>query len=335
VTLNCSACHARTDAPLCAICTKRLEEVIAELPADLHDLQAVAARQAAGPLGLGPGEQWDGKPTDDALEVTPWPFAPGAADLRWVARNTLTTWTRHLIESGRATDLPAATAPREFYVERNRMHIFTSPPTLSLPSISRWLLANLDAIRQDDAAGDIYDELVSLHTAMDLAILGRPGLDEFYGLCDAIDVRVVPLVIIGPRCYGFTCPHESCATVRNDAGTLTTKVGQCGAQLHGRNDDAEIQCQACGVKYLTADRKAAMREKLPDKLGTIREVAGALTSLDRPVTEAAIDSAVRRNHIPERGRNGQGHRLVRVGDVEAYLERQAQRTSHRQDRMSA
>lgn len=103
---QCQVCGAKTDGWLCKPCVGQVERAIGDIPADIDDLEAVATRQARGPLGLGdPLRQWDGPFEVGSLGDKPWEFAPGAADQLWVIGNTLSTWIRHLCES-RAIDIP-------------------------------------------------------------------------------------------------------------------------------------------------------------------------------------------------------------------------------------
>jgi hypothetical protein len=345
IKLLCDVCDAGTDARLCLGCTAELEQALAELPADLTDLQAVATLQAAGPMGLGdPRRQWEGRPTADALDVMPWVFAPGASDLIWTAANTLTTWVRHLCES-RGLEVPPVnggySSVRRFGIVRNRacwltVRVFAPYASQPLGPIATWLLANLNAIRQDEAAAQIHDEITWLHQSMDAAIVGRAGLEEFYGRCESPDVRVRPArpvaAPIGPRCYGLTsCGHGSCDEIR-DAETghpLVTVLGRCNADLYAEPDADVIECRACGVGYTAAERKKAVREQGRDTIGTVSEVVAALTKLGRAVHVETVNSAIRRGRIQVRGLNGHSHRLVRVGDVEAYLDETAARVAER------
>lgn len=342
--IQCRVCGSNGDAPLCKACTAIMCRAIKELPTDLADLQLVASRQVVGPLGLGRGRQWDGPFAEGSLGDAPWEFAPGPADQVWALRNTVTTWARHLIETHKldgparrpARPLPA-TYRRVLTVHRNRAVLIEEVATwaeqawpLTIADICRWLIDNVASIRRDEAAAVIYDELVGLHDENEAWIIGNVNRDEFYGTCDSPDIRFDSRHPAGPTCPGLTdCVHHSCGVIRQREPILVARASTCGVQLHGPADAATVKCQACGVEYRTADRKAKMREALPDKLGTISEVAGALTQLDAPVSVEALNSAVRRGHIPVRGLDPNRHRLVRVGDVEAYLAHQAERSEKR------
>jgi hypothetical protein len=280
---NCQVCDAQTSAFLCARCTAEIERALAELPADLTDLQAVATRQAAGPLGLGdPARQWDGPRQDGALGDAGWVFAPGAADQLWVVGNTVTTWARHLASS-RGVELPAWVA--------------------DALTASRWLLSSLDAIRHDEAAAQIHDEITSLPVENRRWIMPPPPEEEFHGLCDAADVAA-----------------------ELEGQDVRLSVGRCGTQLWSREQAQRIDCPVCGASYTRAERQASMLTELVDTLGTVRQVASTLTTLGRPVTDKQIRNMLGRGLIAARGREPI---MVRVGDVLDQREKMLRRAGKR------
>lgn len=302
--IDCAVCGAAADAYLCRRCTAEVERALAELPADLADLQAVASRQAAGPLGLGHGhycERADPRAAWQSLDAPtdePWVFAAGAADQLWAVGNTLSTWIRHLAES-RGIEPPRAsrgiwTTRRRLRIARNRAQLRTE--RVFIPSTDQpvavliaWLLSNLDSIRLDEAAEQIHDELTSLPVENRKWIFGKPPAEEFYGLCDAADVRA-----------------------DLDGDHVTPRVSTCGTKLWGAREAKRIDCPVCGASYSRAERHASMLTGLADTLGTVRQVASTLTTLGKPVTVDQINRWVKRGLITERGARP---RMVRVGDV--------------------
>jgi hypothetical protein len=301
---SCRVCDADTNAYLCKVCARELEKALAELPSDLVDLQAVATRQASGPLGLGVGHYGQRDDTDgpwltiDAAADDPWVFAPAASDQLWVIGNTLSTWIRHLCES---RGLQPPIAPRGLWITRRQLIVlrnrwgsriwreFVPSADQPLADLAVWLVAHIDTIRHDEAAGEIHDEITGMQAENARWILGRPPADEFYGLCDLPDVRV-----------------------EIDGGELRPVVSTCGAKIFGAIDAKRIDCPACGASYSRAERHESMVAELADSLGTIRQVAATLTKLGRAVTGKQIEGWLRRGLISDRG----GHpRLVRVGDV--------------------
>lgn len=329
IKITCGVCGGACQGFLCRRCLAEIERALGDLPADLVDLQAVATRQAHGPLGLGAGHMLeggrDGRPavaigdaTSDALGDAGWVFAWAAADQLWVIGVTLSTWIRHLCEQ-RGLQPPRAsrgtyTTHRGLRVERNRMQVrtwrvFHPSPDQPVSPLIAWLLRNLDAVAQDEAAVQLHDEITSLPVANQRYILGRAPADEFYGLCDEPDVRV-----------------------EQDGPTLTPRVGRCGTQLFGPRDAKQVDCPVCGASYTREQRHDSMVRELTDTLGTVRQVASTLTTLGRPVTIGQIDGWLRRGLIVSRGGTP---RLVRVGDV---LDRRAamrKRRTTRRERMSA
>ena len=343
---TCTNCHRPSpDAMLCWTCTRTLEQAIAELPADLRDLQLVDTRQAAGPLGVNWYRQWDGPFEEGSLGDAPWEFAPGPNDQIWCTANTVSTWVRHLCES-RGLQPPTATrgkwlAHRRLVIRRNRAdwltgRVWIPSPEQPITLLVHWLLAHIDSIRQDEAAAQILDEFTGLHEQNERWILGRSGLEVFAGRCDATQV-------------GFT-PVQRLVIERNRAGwrdDLAPVVVTCGANLFGHDGEDELRCRYCGTRYKLADRLADMQQRqIDDQLARAHVIADALTTLERPLGRDLLrkwiqrDSArpaaqhgpacvqckhdtcraIRRPPIHPQGVDDDGHRLYRVGDIRARLD---------------
>lgn len=350
----CVVCSATTDAMLCWSCTVELERVIAELPGELEDLQRAATRQVSAPMGLGRGRQWDepprgpivgsdGRPLPAALRsrhgqialpATPWPFAPGPADQLWAARNTMTTWARHLLEAcgldpavveqpcligptcpphrhnrGRLSGVPFC--DRDCVATRcgheTCAEIRSTPERPAPLDVPRWLLANLDAIRLDEAAAEIHADLFGLHDENLRWIVGDAPADVYAGTCDASDVRVAVV-----------------------DGVVTPTVGTCGADLYGRDGDSKVSCPHCGARYPIAEHKAKLREAVDDQWARPQTIADSLTTLDEPVNSATLRKWIERDAklgrrtvdypvILQRGIDDDAHPLYHVGDVRARL----------------
>lgn len=345
MTIPCRVCSANTDANLCWACTSEIQQVLAELPADLEDLQRAATRQVSAPAGLGdPRRQWnepagapvlgrDGTPLpaylrstygQTALPNTPWPYATGPADQLWAARNTITTWARHLLES-RGIDAPDAlvssrqSGPVCEPHRHNRGRVegdqcpvdcarsrceHASCAEIRRPlapreawNVPRWLLGQLEAIRLDEAAAQIHEELLAMRDDNALWTIGQSVADLYAGTCDAPDVRVVVV-----------------------DGLLTPTVGVCGVHMYVHEDDATVKCHACGAVYPMDDRREALLDRLDDQLDNVRHVADGLRRMGLDVTVDKIDGWLRRGTITDHGQDAAGHRLVRVGEVRAHAE---------------
>lgn len=338
--IECKVCGALNDAWLCKPCTAELEQHIAELPAAIHGLRAVETRQAAGPLRVNRYRRWEPSHTAakdyreipaalrsryevKSLPETPWPYSPNAVDQLWVIDHTVTSWARHLAES-RGVELPAP-------IEIQRRFAVTSAGVAQVvrrdnpdqtATLIAWLLSNLEAIRFDEAAPEIHAEFAGLADDNALAIFGQADQSEFYGLCDAVGVAPNFPTFAGPTCTALSgiCGHDSCALIhRIEFDYIGAKAVVCGQQLHAADGDEIVRCASCGQVYPTKTRRKAMLEGLDDKLGTIREVAGSLTTLDHPVSVDMINNAITRRQIATYGVGAHG-KLVRVGEVRAYLE---------------
>lgn len=336
----CHVCAGRTPGTnLCRACTRVLEQAVAELPADLRDLQLVATRQATGPLGVNRYRQWDGPFENGSLGDAPWDYAPGPDDQIWALRNTVTTWVRHLCESRGITPPTPRTRiiERRLVIVRNRAHLTTVVAYGALiEQLAGWLLANLSAIAQDEAAAQIHDELTGLHEQNERWILGRRGLEVFAGRCDATQIAFEHR----PRFY----VERNRMHVEWDA--LYPLARPCGANLFGHDGEDDLRCPACGMTYRLAERLATMhRTQIDDQLARAFIIADALTTLERPLGRdrlrkwverdahrpAAQDGpaclecdhptcrAIRRPPIHARGMDDDGHPLYRIGDVRRRL----------------
>lgn len=304
------------------------------MPRDLADLQAVATRQAVGPLGLGdPARQWDGPFERGALGDARWEFAPGAADQIWAAANTLGTWVRHLTES-RGLKAPIARRGRfehhrSLVIERNRAQwfrwrTFVPAPEQPIGTLVDWLLTNIESIRLDEAAKAIHDEIIGLHEENLRWSLGRSGADVFAGNCDATQV-------------GFELVD----------GALQPVAATCGVALYGREDEADVRCSACGTRYPLQARLDEIHDrKINDQLARASTIASALSTFEAMLPQERLrkwiqrDSlrdpaqegpacancrhstcvTIRRPPIQARGTDDDGFPLYRFGDVRRRLQ---------------
>lgn len=303
---QCVVCGARTDLALCFGCADQIVGALNDLPGDLIDLEAVATRQARGPMGMGdPEREWrpdKGEPRSPfALVSTPWPFAPGAADMMWVVQNTVSTWWRHIRES-RGVHIPKGPACAEC------IH-FTCLLIRHRNDPRALLIDCIDSIRVDVAAHQLHDEITSLSRRIDSAVVGRRAADQFLGSCDLADVRV-----------DF-----------DNAGNLRPRLGTCGADLYAREGDREVECSMCGAVYDVTQRKKELAEKVDDQWARPHVIANGLTSLEEPVRPETLRKWIERGHVKQVGMDDDGHALYRVGDVRVRIalarQRQADRAS--------
>lgn len=302
---ECQVCQAEIDgAYLCPRCIEDIERALGDIAGDLDDLEAVATRQARGPLGLGSSDHFIayedgfavpiGGYADGSLGDSGWVYAPGASDLIDAIDNTVTTWARHLCES-RGIELPG-------WVR-------------TTVDASRWLMLSRAAIAQDEWAAQIHDELTSIPHAVTKAVIGR-GPQVFAGRCDAEQMRIV---------------HQIVAVERNRAvradRLLPVSVPGCGAFLHGYEGEPGLTCEGCGASYSLAERRKALLSsgELDDAWLPLRQLVEAFTELDYPVNLDTLKTWVQRDKRPrsitERpllrqvGIDDDGVALYRAGDV--------------------
>jgi hypothetical protein len=298
--MSCDVCGGKSDAYLCRGCLEQIEGALIDLPGDLDDLEAVMSRQARGPMGLGdPEREWHPSQAESselpawlrslqgpiALPCTPWPIAPGAADLRWAVWNTLTTWWRHLAESRR---FRTPTGPA-----CNRCRHWSCAMIRDRGDARALLLLNVDSLALDEAASAAHDELTWLHRAIDRATVGHREPDVYAGRCDLADVRVS----------------------QDEDGALRPEVATCGADLYARKDDHEVQCRTCGAVYDLADRKRELADKVDDQWARPHLIASGLTTLDERVKVDTLYKWIERGDVKQVACDDAGHALYRVGDV--------------------
>lgn len=320
----CRVCESSTDGFLCSRCLGEIERALGDLPADLADLQLVATRQARGPLGLGHGHYAEGGRNGvpavgiEAVTDEPWVFAWGAADQLWAVGNTLSTWVRHICESrgleppqasrGRWSEHSAVVIRANRALELRRWREFTPAPEQPFTLLVGWLLNPdvLTAIRYDEAAEQIHEQLTGLQRENHRWIVGR-GMPMFAGRCDAADVR---------------------AEMDQD-GTITPRVGVCGADLYGYLTEKVVRCQACSAEYDLAERKRWMLDQVDEQWAPAQLIADALTTLDEPVNastlrtwidrDAGLTRPAERPLIRQVAVDDDGRPLYRVGDVRARI----------------
>jgi LSD1 subclass zinc finger protein len=321
---ECGACHATTDAPLCRPCTDQLAAVLTKLPGLIRDLEVTVTRQAR----LGESSQqvdtqvgsiraylelrrpdWpeERKPLPAhlrsllgriTLPETQMPVALGAALLHRQAVAGVLSWARQLNVIGQTTG-----------------------------QLCTGIRRRLDDLRQLDTAGEIHAKAIDMAAAIE-ATIDRRDPDTFAGRCDATGVRIDQQHLTGPPCSGLWCRHETCDQIRGGAHRLSVVAGECGEELNAPAGATSITCAACGTQYDVTAQKAKLADKLTEQLGSVREVAGFLRTLELDVTVDKIDGWLRRGRILDHGTGPHG-RLVKVGEVRAYAEQQAERAKSR------
>ncbi|CPX96567.1 Bacteriophage protein [Mycobacteroides abscessus] len=79
-----------------------------------------------------------------------------------------------------------------------------------------------------------------------------------------------------------------------------------------------IVCPQCDTAHPVADVLAHNLGELDDRNATVRELVDViLPRLGEHVPQRTIERWIRRGWVPVRGRDAQGHQMVRIGDVRA------------------
>lgn len=320
--IECGACHAPTDAPLCRTCTEQLRKTLRALPGLIDDLLTAATGQAviddarpailtqaarrevanlereaaAVPAAL---RSRDGRIT---LPATALPVSLPLMRLHAQAVAGLHDWLDRI---GAPVEPVRPVARTEVVIRRNRataVRTLRRDPTPA--ERGDWLAAHADQIRQSIAGPEIHAKALDLQATIE-ATIDRRDPDQFAGVCESVAVDV------------------AWAT-----GVVIATAGKCGTPLLARPGEADVECPKCKTTWDVEERRSAMADKLTDQLGTVREVTGFLRTLELDVTVDKIDGWLRRGRIVDHG-SGPTGRLVKVGEVRAYAEAQAERAKAR------
>jgi hypothetical protein len=316
----CRACRAPAgDAYLCDGCTTLLEQTIAELPAKLRELEVTVTRQAR--VGNTPRARLDavellaaeaehrsvparlrGRDARIALAETRLPFHEEAAHLATLASDGVRSWAL-LVAATRGLTIPRTSSPQDRCV---------------------WLVANMPDVRQVEAAVKILRRAGQLSRRID-GMVDRHAPDVFAGRCDA----------------------KIMTTISDHRHVLVPAVVPCGTDLYAHDGDQRVDCGSCGTGYDVAALRATMREKVADVWARPHTIANALTGLDEPVKPDTLRKWIERDKTArERWQTGDGpeptwplvlqvgidddgRALYRVGDVQARIAWQRERTDTR------
>lgn len=345
-----TGCGAQTDAPLCRHCTKQLADTLRQLPSLIDDLQTTATRQARiGDIPRPTARDDDERLADReeriipprlrttadriTLPANPLPVALDAAQLHRQAVTGVADWlTRITPDPG-----PARPVVRTAIVIRRNRPVALRVWRGDIPIETRgaWLAAHADRFRQSEHGPEIHAKALDLKAAID-ALIDRRAPDVFAGHCDATGVHIDRRTIAGPPC-GMRCWHESCDRIRGGDYRLSPVTGDCGGELAAPTGATEVECPRCGTTYEIAAHRAKLADRIGDRLGSVREVAGFLRTLtvtidgeerQLEVTVDKVDGWLRRGRITDYGASTRG-RLVKVGEVRTYAEQLAARAASR------
>lgn len=268
-------CGRPTGEFLCSDCTSVLADVLEGVPWLLEQLAVTALRLDRVNSGLRAGKRPD----------RPLPFNPEAAELHASLDNSITTWVRHLCESRGIGYVPVGYVAAAFMGPLPRGgrrvpvdYVETSAGT------ARWLLEHVDAVRLDEAGGDIFREITGLAEASLAAINPPPGL-----------------VFRGP-----------CPTLLR-----TSKHGQaaeCGTALYADRELQFIVCDRCNVRHDVSLLEQQLLARIGAQVFELGDLLRVLRELGNPIPRGTVASWISRGQLKAQQHNG-GRPLYRVDDA--------------------
>lgn len=266
---------APSDAFICKVCTATLARQLRELPERIAEVEDTAYRldRVAS----------DGERSGGKGKVRPLPYRPEVGPLLDRARNSVTTWTRDVLESRglRSTDrMPVVLGPPcGSNCEHPSCRAIRSAGRFIVPSSTAgmcdWLARRTDSIRLGPQAGAIATSVARL-TGDLLAVTDLPPSPIYLGPCDSCQRPMY--VARGERVH-------LCTT------------------------------RACDHTYNVERRIAHLLKESRNVVATASTIATALTSLDAPVTEDRIAKWRERGRLAVIKTDPRGRPMHRVGDV--------------------
>lgn len=249
---------------ICGACTNALRGALQRTPALVTELETTLSRQTAS------GRTEGGRSSEK-------PMAYGVD-----ASNKLRDLRVAVVVASCLLD-PMVLETREF----------------STTATARWLLRNLDEIRQHERAANMHEHITKAVAAATVAVDRRPDR-QYAGAC------------------GFDGDDREVA---------------CSAELYVEVDAAYVDCPSCGERWDVRQRRDVLNAAVRDRLAIAATVAAALTYLDQGVSASTVRSWARRKvKLPDGRRframdlDEKGRPLYRVGDaldIVAEAERRA------------
>lgn len=261
---RCPRCtRPTTDGLLCGACVDAFERAVADLSSLLPELETTVTRrdEASRAIRHRPAvDQLEApRPVEErssfALVSHALPVNLEAAELAVAARFTVSTWVAHL---------------RKRHGDPDRRRWVVGGDGGVAPEV--WLLASVPAVRRDDAARAIVNDLVSAARRVE-QMVDRREPDCYVGPCDQPDVAV---------------------TLEDGVvGVTTNRI--CGVDLYVRLGEASVECPACGARYLVSERRTWLLDAAQEVWARPAVIATALAALDVDLTAARLDTWISRD----------------------------------------
>lgn len=173
---DCTCGRPLSGGAICSGCSKALEIAIGNISSYWCDLDTVKARQTRYGVAGGRFGAEKALPVDlRFLDVS-----GDGTILQDAAKNTVATWTRTVLDGRPAIHGP--THPACLHITCNQARRSHTPAD-NVAACCRYLLGQVDWIRNQDWAPDMLDELDDLENQL-RRVVDRPADREFMGPCD-------------------------------------------------------------------------------------------------------------------------------------------------------
>jgi hypothetical protein len=267
---SCVVCEGRsTNAFLCSRCQNELRDLLNgiaigwEVQSDYKTYQADGFLEALkdtrfGLTRLGESARHSGEkntplvvrlgPHPDPNRDTQWKDSP--IEVHRAFHGVVATWIRHLTESRGTTFIPVKSAPVWFVGPlREGWRRLSRDYRASTRDCVEWLAHHVGAIANDEAAGELFDEV---KTAVDAItnIINRPEPPRFLGPCPIL---------------------------------LTDDYGEriCNTQLTAGRADSAVQCPACKTTHEVNDLHARQVDATDAMSFTIAQLYRLILPINR------------------------------------------------------
>lgn len=239
-------CGRPTDVFLCQECGDQLVAALDRVEWLDDELSVTELRQDRVSRGLRSGR----------APRSPLLFDPTAGELRARLVNSVNTWARHIAETRRVrVGWPAA----------------------------EWLADNIDAVRLDEAAGELYRD-ITRDVAAGLALINAAERTIYRGPCPTV---------VGRTASG--APVECATPLYADA---EAEIAYSSSTDTDRQSPAAwVTCPNCGVLHDTARLEARLLARSDHLAFDVPSLVRILRELGEPVLRNTIDQWIRRGKL--------------------------------------
>lgn len=299
--MTCDWCGAEVHAGtyLCARCLGTLEIALGNVSTYYADLDTIREKRAryGGQATKGSIGKTQPLPVDGRFVDT----TGTGSQLAWDARNTVTTWTRHVLDEWPPLD---AIVCNDLLCKRcNPLAAeadFRTHPADTISACCGYLSRFLSRIASHRWAVELLDEMLDLERRL-RRMVDRPIDAVYRGVCGSLT-----------------------ETERGDV--------RCTRELYADPGSPFVRCPDCGCTYDTEERRKVLLDEAEDREVTVRVLARLVTTLgDVDVSEARIENRINvwvsRGRLRSNGRrvvDGRPRPVYRVGDVLDLLRDDAQ-----------